>query len=433
MTINIADNVPRKNYTVSAGATQTTFSVPFEFFAIGDLNVYVDGVKKTNQTHYTLASGGNGSTGTINLTVTGITGGSSVVITRDIPLERTTDFQTSGPFAISSLNVELDKIIAMIADLDDAAQRALILPDSDTTSSITLPAISTRQNKILSFDAAGALTVSQTIGTSKGSDATVTTAAYLKHDIIKSTTTAQLNNVYICISDSVVGDTLTDTDHFLLLVDAVSAATSATNAAASETAAGNSETAAGNSETAAGTSATKSQNYAVKVDGAVPSTSDHSSKAWAVGGTGVTDTAGAGAAKQWAVDQTADGVDGTEFSAKEYAIGVQQSVGSAKQWAIGGGGSFATNTAVAGGVFSAKYYAELAAASADSFDDVYLGPKSSDPTVDNDGDALTAGDLYYNTGSNVLRVYSGSAWADAAVATTGFATNGFSIAMSIAL
>jgi len=43
-------------------------------------------------------------------------------------------------------------------------------------------------------------------------------------DIIKSTTAGQLNNVYICIANSVIGDTLTDTDHFALLVDAYSAA-----------------------------------------------------------------------------------------------------------------------------------------------------------------------------------------------------------------
>jgi hypothetical protein len=46
---------------------------------------------------------------------------------------------------------------------------------------------------------------------------------------------------------------------------------------------------------------------------------------------------------------------------------------------------------------------------------------------------LTAGDLYFNTTSNVLRVYTGSAWQDAAVDTTGFASNGFAIAMAIAL
>ena len=62
---------------------------------------------------------------------------------------------------------------------------------------------------------------------------------------------------------------------------------------------------------------------------------------------------------------------------------------------------------------------------ADNFDDTYLGAKSSDPTVDNDGDALTAGDLYFNTGSNTLKVYTGSAWQDAALDSSGFiATSG---------
>ncbi len=66
--------------------------------------------------------------------------------------------------------------------------------------------------------------------------------------------------------------------------------------------------------------------------------------------------------------------------------------------------------------------ANEAAASADAFDDVYLGSKSSDPTTDNDGDALAAGMLYYNTSSNIMRIYSGSAWENVAVSTSGFAT-----------
>jgi len=55
----------------------------------------------------------------------------------------------------------------------------------------------------------------------------------------------------------------------------------------------------------------------------------------------------------------------------------------------------------------AQVAAELAL---DNFDDVYLGAKSSDPTVDNDGDALTTGDLYFDTSTNDLKVYSGSSW-----------------------
>ena len=66
--------------------------------------------------------------------------------------------------------------------------------------------------------------------------------------------------------------------------------------------------------------------------------------------------------------------------------------------------------------------ATAAAASADSFDDLYLGAKSSDPSVDNDGDALTTGDIYFNTSANNLRVWNGSAWQVAAVSTSGLLT-----------
>ena len=65
---------------------------------------------------------------------------------------------------------------------------------------------------------------------------------------------------------------------------------------------------------------------------------------------------------------------------------------------------------------------DAALAAADNFDDVYLGAKASAPTLDNDGDPLTAGDLYFNTVSTTLQVYSGSAWQAAAVSTAGFAT-----------
>lgn len=53
-----------------------------------------------------------------------------------------------------------------------------------------------------------------------------------------------------------------------------------------------------------------------------------------------------------------------------------------------------------------------AAASYDSFDDRYLGAKSSEPALDNDGDALLTGALYFNSTTNTMRVYNGSAWED---------------------
>jgi len=60
-----------------------------------------------------------------------------------------------------------------------------------------------------------------------------------------------------------------------------------------------------------------------------------------------------------------------------------------------------------------------AAASFDSFDDRYLGAKSSEPSTDNDGNALITGALYFNTTTNDMKVWSGSAWLDAYASTSG--------------
>ena len=90
-------------------------------------------------------------------------------------------------------------------------------------------------------------------------------------------------------------------------------------------------------------------------------------------------------------------------------------------------------SAAAASANAAAASAASAASHLDTFDDLYLGTKLSDPTVDNDGDALTSGDMYYNTSSNELKIYDGSQWRLAAVDTTAFAQAGFAIAMAVAL
>ena len=69
-----------------------------------------------------------------------------------------------------------------------------------------------------------------------------------------------------------------------------------------------------------------------------------------------------------------------------------------------------SQTAAASSATSAATSATSAATSLDTFDDRFLGAKSSNPSTDNDGDALATGALYFNTSDNNMRVYNGSAW-----------------------
>jgi|DEB0MinimDraft_6_1074348.scaffolds.fasta_scaffold00322_18 hypothetical protein len=424
-TISIADNDARIQHDIgSSGNTAgvTPFPIDFPFFNLDDIDVTITNSSGVD----TVISRGTGAN-TFSVSGTavddGFSGGnvilntqytsSTVTISRDIEISRTSDFATSGPFNISSLNTDLDKIYAVMQQLETNNARALSLPTTDTLTSITLPTNTSRRGKYLAFNAStGDAEVGGSVadtGTVATISANITTVASIQADV---TTVAHLQD----------GTTATN---------AIS--TLATKAGDITTVAGqvtnmNNITSNLSAVQNASANATLAENYAVKVDGAVES-SKYSSKAWAIGGTGVTDTAGSGSAKSWAVE--ADAVDGTEHSAKSYAIsGSAISAGSAKQWALGGGSGFTTSTAVSGGLYSAKYYAEQAQASKTEFSNVYQGALSSDPS----GGTVSAGDLYFNTSTTKLKYYNGSSWANIeATDTSSFASNGFAVAMAIAL
>jgi hypothetical protein len=65
---------------------------------------------------------------------------------------------------------------------------------------------------------------------------------------------------------------------------------------------------------------------------------------------------------------------------------------------------------VAGSATAAAASAAAAATTYDNFDDRYLGAKSSAPSVDNDGNALITGAIYWNSTSNNMFAWTGSAW-----------------------
>jgi hypothetical protein len=200
-------------------------------------------VTKTITTDYTVSGVGDANGGSVTFG-TAPASGLTVILRRDTPQTQGMDLIENDPLPANTLEDAHDKIMSVAQELQEEVDRSIKLSRTNTmTSTEFTVGASDRANKVLAFDSLGEISVTQELGTYQGTDTTTTTAAYDVRDIIKSTTTAQLNNVYICVAASVVGDLLTDTDHFELLVDAVSAASSATAAASSATASANSATA----------------------------------------------------------------------------------------------------------------------------------------------------------------------------------------------
>ena len=78
-----------------------------------------------------------------------------------------------------------------------------------------------------------------------------------------------------------------------------------------------------------------------------------------------------------------------------------------------------SETNAANSATAAASSATDAAASYDDFDDRYLGAKATAPPLDNDGDALITGALYFNTTSDIMFVYGGSGWQAAGSSVNG--------------
>lgn len=356
MTIDISDNDPRISYTANANGAQTVFAVPFEFFDNTDLKVYVAGVLKsegTGSANYGV-SGGAGSTGTVTF-VSGVTASATVVITRSITIERVTDFTAGADINRAALNTQLDTLTAIAADLKDTAGRALQLTDFDAAASLVLPAVDDRKGKVLAFNE-----------TSGAVEAGPSTSAV--QTVANNAAAVNLIGTADAISD--INDLATSTN----ISNISSVAGIASNISTVAGIASNVTSVAGDATDI----------------GAV------AGKATEIGRLGtadaVADLALLGTSTVVADIATVAGVASTMSAAASNA------------------------SAAAASATAAANSAAAAATALDSFDDRYLGSKSSEPSVDNDGNALVSGALYFNSTSNGMKVYDGGSWINASSA-----------------
>ena len=453
------NNVPRRVVYAASGTGPYAFT--FEILANTDIAVYKDDTILTLTTDYSVTIAANG-TGSITL-VTSPVGATQIAIVGNRTIERTTDFVTGGDFFANTVNDELDQQTIFAQQNAEGLARSLQAPQTDPTSiDMTLPRSTVRANKTLAFDANGNPTTGEVIGDNRGTWAAST--SYAKRDIVKDSTNQNIYyaNTAHTSSGALPISTNADATKWDLLVDAVASGAAQAAAEAAQAAAEDAQSAAETAETNAASSAsgasTSASNAATSASNASTSATSAASNASAAGtsasnastsATNASTSASAAATSASNASSSATAASGSATNAANSASAASTSASSASTSATNAAnsattaGTHSTNaansatasansaTASANSATAAAASAAAAAASFDAFDDIYLGAKSSDPSVDNDGDALTVGDQYFNSVANELRVWNGSSWQ--AASTVGGTVNTIAVNTSAAL
>lgn len=194
---------------------------------------------------------------------------------------------------------------------------------------------------------------------------------------------------------------------------ASNAATSATNAATSESNASTSETNASSSASAAATSetnaATSETNAATSAASASTSESNASTSETNAAASATSASSSASSASSSATSAAGSATTATT-KASEASTSASNASTSETNAASSASSASTSATNAATSESNAATSAASAEAAYDNFDDRYLGAKASDPALDNDGDALITGALYFNTTDDVMKIYEGSSW-----------------------
>jgi hypothetical protein len=428
-----------KNSYSGDGST-VAFSYTFKILDDDDITVILrtnaTGAEtvQTKTTHYSVSGVGNAGGGTITFVSAPATT-VTVVLLRNVPLTQTTDYTPNDPFPAVTHEDALDKLTLMAQDTQEEVDRSIKLSRTNTMTSTEFTVGATdRANKVFAFDSSGELAVTQEIGTFQGNWAAST--AYAERDLVKDTST---NNIFIVnsahtSSGSQPLTTNANASKYDLIVDAASATTSATNAATSATAAATSATAAANSASAAATSESNAAASESSVsDDATAAAASAASASTSATNASTSETNASNSASAASTSATNAATSATSASNSASAAGTSESNAATSATNASNSASAAATSAsnastsesnastsetnaatsassAASDASAAATSAASAAASFDAFDDIYLGAKASAPTVDNDGDALTNGDLYFDTGDNELYIWNGSAW-----------------------
>ena len=377
----------------TANGSTTTFSIPFAYTQQADVAVFVGGTS----TSFTFAS-----SSTISLS-TAPASGVVVRIARTTPITtRAVDFSNGAILTESDLdNSNIQVFQAAQEAIDTAASSIFKTADgkfdaqSRVIKNVADPvsaqdAVTKTWAETASTSQLSQATAQAVISTTKASESSASATA---SEASKVASAASATAGAASAATATTQASLATTNGAAQVALATTqAGLATTNGAAQVALATAQKTIATTKASEASASATASE--ASKVSSASSATSATASAATATTQAALATTNGAA---QVALATTQAGLATTNGAAQVTLATAQKTIATTKASESAASATASANSAAA------------AAASFDSFDDRYLGAKASEPSVNNDGDALVAGNLYFLTGTG-MQVYDGANW-----------------------
>jgi hypothetical protein len=422
---------------VYAASGTGPYAFTFEILAASDIAVYKGDTLLTLTTDYSVTINANG-TGSVTLVTTA--GTSNITIVGSKTIQRTTDFTTGGDFFANTLNDELDAQTIFIQQVAETAERGMKAPVTDPTDiNMTLPRKADRAGKYLAFDANGnpepgptstnvddvaaiadeiqavaaidnqvvtVAGVSSQITTLAPISASITTVAGISSSVV---TVAALNSAQLTAIAGATANMAVLAPIVPQITNVSSISTQVVQVAAL-------------SSTQLSAVAGQTANIAAlgPISPQITTVAGQSAQISTVAG----QSSQIGLLALQTADLAALGPISADITTVATNIGAVQSASTNALTAQAAATSASISALSASSSASAaSSSAASAAASFDSFDDRYLGAKSSAPSVDNDGNALITGALYWNSTSSLLYIWTGSAWDQAAFSVSGAVTS----------
>jgi len=234
--MTISTTIIKNSY--DGDGSQLTFQYNFKILNEGDIEVIIrsaDGTEsvKTISTDYTVTGVNEATGGNVIFVSTAPTATEKVILRRATEQTQSLDLVENDPFTADSVEGAFDRSIAIAQELQEGLDRSLKISRTNSMSSteFTVDAAE-RAGKVLGFDAAGELSVAQSIGIYRND--WTTAQEYDQRDLVKDPTN---DNIYLCLvahtsSGSAPIDTNVDTAKWELIVDAAAAAASIASAEA---------------------------------------------------------------------------------------------------------------------------------------------------------------------------------------------------------